>query len=141
MKLLVSLSALLAVGLAEETQVVSAAATLPYTGYSYPTAAAVPQHTVATPVAPNTVVSPVSTPNSQFHAQDELGNLHYGYSTPLSAKAESGNTYSGVSGGYSYLDAGGVLQQVQYVADDAGFRVADSRLPTAPVYNGVSPVA
>merc|ERR1711974_431219 len=34
---------------------------------------------------------------------------------------------------------GGVLQQVQYVADAAGFRVADSRLPAAPVYDGVAP--
>merc|ERR1711974_559487 len=34
---------------------------------------------------------------------------------------------------------GGVLQQVQYVADAAGFRVADSRLPVAPVYDGVAP--
>merc|ERR1712209_95501 len=36
-------------------------------------------------------------------------------------------------------DANGVLQQVQYVADAAGFRVADSRLPVAPVYDGVAP--
>merc|ERR1711874_15404 len=36
-------------------------------------------------------------------------------------------------------DANGVLQQVQYIADGAGFRVADSRLPVAPVYDGVAP--
>merc|ERR1712032_908386 len=70
---------------------------------------------------------------SQFHAQDEFGNLNYGYSNLNSAKAEAGNTYGGVHGGYSYVDANGVLQQVQYVADAAGFRVADSRLPVAPV--------
>ena len=29
---------------------------------------------------------------------------------------------------------------MEYVADDLGFRVADSRLPLAPVYNGVAPV-
>merc|ERR1712096_475874 len=76
---------------------------------------------------------------SQFHAQDEFGNLNYGYANLNSAKQEVGNTYGGVSGGYSYVDANGVLQQVQYVADAAGFRVADSRLPVAPVYNGVAP--
>ena len=76
---------------------------------------------------------------SQYHAQDEFGNLNYGYSNLNSAKAEAGNTYGGVNGGYSYVDANGVLQQVQYVADAAGFRVADSRLPVAPVYNGVAP--
>merc|ERR1712106_919186 len=30
-------------------------------------------------------------------------------------------------------------QQVQYIADGAGFRVADSRLPVAPVYEGGAP--
>merc|ERR1719411_1894996 len=51
----------------------------------------------------------------------------------------AGYPYGGVHGGYSYVDANGVLQQVQYVVDAAGFRVADSRLPVAPVYNGVAP--
>lgn len=76
---------------------------------------------------------------SQFHAQDEFGNLNYGYSNLNSVKHEVGNTYGGVSGGYSYVDADNKLQTVQYVADAAGFRVADSRLPVAPVYDGVAP--
>ena len=88
--------------------------------------------------APAPYAAPAYT-GSQFHAQDEFGNLNYGYSNLNSAKAEAGNTYGGVSGGYSYVDANGVLQQVQYVADAAGFRVADSRLPVAPVYDGVAP--
>ena len=75
------------------------------------------------------------TAGSQFHAQDEFGNLNYGYANLNSAKQEVGNTYGGVQGGYSYVDAAGVLQQVQYVADGAGFRVADSRLPVAPTFN------
>merc|ERR1711999_32295 len=79
------------------------------------------------------------TAGSQFHAQDEFGNLNYGYANINSAKQEVGNTYGGVSGGYSYVDANGALQQVQYIADGAGFRVADSRLPVAPVYDGVAP--
>ena len=33
------------------------------------------------------------------------------------------------------------LQTVNYVADALGFRVADSRLPVAPTYDGVAPVA
>ena len=40
---------------------------------------------------------------------------------------------------YSYVDANGKLQRVEYVADGLGFRVADSRLPVAPVYDGVAP--
>merc|ERR1712038_401295 len=79
------------------------------------------------------------TVGSQFHAQDEFGNLNYGYTNINSAKQEVGNTYGDVTGGYSYVDAEGKLQQINYVADAAGFRVADSRLPVAPVYDGVAP--
>ena len=53
--------------------------------------------------------------------------------------------YAGVNGGYSYVDAAGKLQTVSYVADGAGFRVEDSRLPVfnpeplvAPTFNPVS---
>ena len=89
--------------------------------------------------APIEYVAPV--PSSQFHVQDQFGNLNYGYSNLNSAKQEAGNTYGGVSGAYSYVDATGVLQLVRYVADDAGFRVVDSRLPVAPVFDAVGPVA
>merc|ERR1712002_1296333 len=78
-------------------------------------------------------------PSSQFQAQDEFGNLQYGYANINSAKTETGNTYAGVTGGYSYVDANNKLQTVNYVADGLGFRVADSRLPVAPVYDGVAP--
>merc|ERR1712156_857608 len=106
------------------------------------TYAAAPAVTYA--AAPVAAAAPVIaaapyTAGSQFHAQDEFGNLNYGYANINSAKQEVGNTYGGVSGGYSYVDANGALQQVQYIADGAGFRVADSRLPVAPVYDGVAP--
>ena len=91
--------------------------------------------------------------------QDTL--LHYpALDIPLTQE-EVGNTYSGVRGGYTYVDAAGELQkvrwmiywcqetdtiyntrycpQVEYVADAGGFRVADSRLPVAPTYTGVAP--
>ena len=152
----VALSTLLAVSLAEDAKVVAAPlpfyagypyAGYPYAGYGYaglPYAAAPVNYAaapaVAAPVAPVTYAAPIAPyVGSQYHAQDEFGNLNYGYSNLNSAKAEAGNTYGGVNGGYSYVDANGVLQQVQYVADAAGFRVADSRLPVAPVYNGVAP--
>merc|ERR1719225_2078055 len=91
--------------------------------------------------APAAVAAPAPySVGSQFHAQDELGNLNYGYSNINSAKQEVGNTYGGVQGAYSYVDANGDLQRVEYVADDLGFRVADSRLPVAPIYDGVAPV-
>merc|ERR1739838_795421 len=171
MKWAAILSALLAVGLAEEAKVLTtpltyagypyaglgyagaygyggyAHAGLPYAGYAgapaftyaaaAPVVAAAPAVTYAA-AAPVVAAAPY-TAGSQFHAQDEFGNLNYGYANINSVKQEVGNTYGGVSGGYSYVDANGELQQVQYIADGAGFRVADSRLPVAPVYDGVAP--
>merc|ERR1712183_1185920 len=89
----------------------------------------------ATAPATAPVTAPAAAPytvGSQFHAQDEFGNLNYGYTNINSAKQEVGNTYGGVQGAYSYVDANGKLQRVEYVADGLGFRVADSRLPVTP---------
>merc|ERR1719187_1427763 len=161
MKLLIALSALIACGLAaEEAKVI--ASPLAYAGYGYagypysyasaPVAAAAPVAVAAplaaaAPVAAFAPYAPYSA-GSQFHAQDEFGNLNYGYSNLNSAKQEVGNTYGGVNGGYSYVDANGKLQQVTYVADALGFRTQDSRLPTfnpeplvAPTFNPELPVA
>merc|ERR1712018_448802 len=148
MRAFVALSALVAVGMCEDAKVV--AAPLAYAGYpygGYPVvagtyaagtyAAAAPVTYAAAPVAAP-VVAPYAAPaytGSQFHAQDEFGNLNYGYANINSAKNEVGNTYGGVTGGYSYVDANGQLQRVEYIADGAGFRVADSRLPVAPTFN------
>merc|ERR1712183_1072012 len=100
-----------------------------YAAAPAPIVAAAPAVTYA--AAAPVVAAPYSA-GSQFHAQDEFGNLNYGYANINSVKQEVGNPYGGVSGGYSYVDANGELQQVQYIADGAGFRVADSRLPVAP---------
>merc|ERR1712112_79154 len=75
-----------------------------------------------------------------FQAQDEFGNLAYGYQNVNSAKQERGNTYGGVEGSYTYVDEAGV-HTVNYVADDLGFRVVGDNLPVAPVHNAVAPVA
>merc|ERR1712115_699952 len=87
--------------------------------YAAPVAAAAPV-VAAAPVAAST--------SSQFQAQDEFGNLAYGYQNVNSAKQERGNTYGGVEGSYTYVDEAGV-HTVNYVA------------PVAPVYTGVAPVA
>merc|ERR1712054_251840 len=100
-----------------------------------PVAAAAPVAVAAPVAAP--VAGPVS---SQFQAQDEFGNLAYGYQNINSAKQEQGNTYGGVTGSYTYADEAGV-HTVNYVADDLGFRVAGDNLPVAPVYNAALPVA
>merc|ERR1712018_602102 len=92
--------------------------------------AAAPVAVAAAPLA-----APVAGPvSSQFQAQDEFGNLAYGYQNINSAKQEQGNTYGGVTGSYTYADEAGV-HTVNYVADDFGFRVAGDNLPVAPVHN------
>merc|ERR1711942_79304 len=94
---------------------------------------------VAVAAAP--LAAPVAGPvSSQFQAQDEFGNLAYGYQNINSAKQEQGNAYGGVTGSYTYADEAGV-HTVNYVADDFGFRVASDNLPVAPVYNAALPVA
>merc|ERR1712020_36655 len=93
-----------------------------------PAPAPAPVQAVSYAPAPYTV-------GNQFHAQDEFGNLNYGYSNINSMKQETGNTYGGVQGAYSYVDPNGELQRVEYVADALGFRVMDSRLPVAPTFN------
>merc|ERR1712038_1062281 len=125
-------------------------ATLPFLQYASPYGYGGPLAYPATAAAPlsyaypfagaRAVVAPVpAAPLAhQYHAGDEFGNVAYGYVDHHSAKQESGN---GVTGSYQYVDPNGLLQTVQYVADALGFRVADSRLPVGPTYDGVAPVA
>merc|ERR1711971_85903 len=79
-------------------------------------------------------------PSSAFAAQDEFGNTQYGYSNLNSQKHEVGNTYTGVQGSYSYVDANGVVQTTNYIADGLGFRVQATNLPVAPVAPEVEPL-
>merc|ERR1719330_1462568 len=73
------------------------------------------------------------TQGTQYHFQDQMGNINYGYSNINSAKQEFGNADTGVTGQYSYVDANGIQQLVSYVADDDGFRIiSDSRLESNP---------
>merc|ERR1712198_798806 len=70
--------------------------------------------------------------NSQYHAQDDIGQFNYGYSNPLSTKQEL-KTADGVTrGSYSYVDANGIVQTVNYLSDALGFKVAATNLPVGP---------
>merc|ERR1711874_15798 len=85
--------------------------------------------------------APIAGPvSSQFQAQDEFGNIAFGYQNVNSARQEEGNTYGGVTGSYSFVDEAG-HHTVNYIADDLGFRVAASNLPVAPIHAAVVPVA
>merc|ERR1711973_625087 len=90
--------------------------------------------------APVVAAAPVAAPaSSQYQAQDEFGNVAYGYQNINSAKQESGNALGGVTGSYTYADEAGV-HTVNYVTDALGFRVAGDNLPVAPVHAAVAPV-
>merc|ERR1712122_287038 len=107
---------------------------------AYQTAAApAPVVTVNAAPAPAVAAAPLN-PSSQFQAQDEFGNIQYGYSNINSQKHETGNTYGGVSGSYSYVDANGVVQTTNYIADGLGFRVQATNPPVAPTAPEVAPL-
>lgn len=97
------------------------------------------------PITINAAPAPIvaaapANPSSQFQAQDEFGNIQYGYSNINSQKHEVGNTYGGVSGSYSYVDANGIVQTTNYIADGLGFRVQATNLPVAPGTPAVAPL-
>lgn len=77
---------------------------------------------------------------SQYHSQDSLGQYSYGYNGGLSSKVET-KTLDGITrGSYSYVDADGLLQTVEYTADAVnGFRAAATNLPKAPIDTNVAP--
>jgi len=77
-------------------------------------------------------------PSSQFHAQDEFGQFSFGHAGGPSARTEARNAYGVTTGSYQYIDANGLLQTVNYIADPVnGFRVAGTNLPVAPVVGAV----
>ena len=97
-------------------------------------AAAAPEAVVAQPIAVAAesipiIASPTTDQNSQFHAQDELGQYTYGYSNPTQTKNEIKTADGVVRGAYSYVDANGIVQTVNYISDALGFRVAATNLP------------
>merc|ERR1712088_174738 len=106
------------------------------------------------PVAPAPVVHHAAhlplpfapPPSSQFHAQDEFGQFSFGHQDINSAKVESRDAFGNVRGSYQYVDANGILQTVNYIADPVnGFRVEATNLPVGPsvpeIPALVSPVA
>ncbi|XP_036337002.1 uncharacterized protein LOC118747118 [Rhagoletis pomonella] len=88
----------------------------------------------AYPYVYNAHSSSLVTPTQQqYHTQDGLGQYAYGYAEPHSAKQEVRSLDGITRGSYSYRDAAGKLQTVDYSADDHGFHVAATNLPRAAV--------
>merc|ERR1712002_1335065 len=81
-------------------------------------------------------------PSSQFHAQDEFGQFSFGHAGGPSARTEARNAYGVTTGSYQYIDANGLLQTVNYIADPVnGFRVAGTNLPVAAAAPEIAPLA
>ncbi|CAG9768638.1 unnamed protein product [Ceutorhynchus assimilis] len=90
---------------------------------------------VVAPIALPTILAtvPLTQHSSQYHSQDILGQYSYGYANDQSAKNEIKSLDGQTVGSYSYVDAYGKLQQVQYRSDAVnGFRVAATNLPVGP---------
>merc|ERR1719410_1368650 len=120
-----------------QAPVVAAAPTV--AAASAPVAVAAPS--VATPVAITTATGPLDASNNQYHAQDDFGQYNYGFSHPTQTKQEL-KTADGVTrGSYSYVDANGLLQTVNYISDAMGFRVAATNLPVHHVEGNAVDVA
>merc|ERR1712209_125737 len=114
-------------GVAQDVSVVAAAPAIAPVAASAPVVA--PVVASAPVVAPVAVAPAVS--GSQYHAQDDAGQYSFGYNDPNSIKQEIKTLDGVVRGAYKYVDSDGILQTVEYIADDAGFRVAATNLPTA----------
>jgi len=80
------------------------------------------------------------TQSHQFHAQDEFGQYSFGHAGGPSARTESKNAYGVVTGSYQQIDANGLLQTVNYIADGLGFRVTGTNLPVAAAAAPVVPL-
>lgn len=91
-------------------------------------------HTPVITHAPAVIPAPISVPtSSQYHAQDELGQFAFGHRGDNQARDEVKSFDGSVRGAYSYVDPTGKLVNVQYLADDKGFRVLGANnLPVAP---------
>ena len=70
--------------------------------------------------------------------QDEVGAYTYGYNSAEQTKSEVKTADGVVRGSYSYIDANGIVQTVNYISDAMGFRVAATNLPVHHVEGGAA---
>ncbi|CAH1154190.1 unnamed protein product [Phaedon cochleariae] len=84
------------------------------------------------PVNQNQQVSytPLRYGDAEAKDGNDLQRYSYGYVGPLSSHNEARSDDGVTRGGYSYIDANGIVQNVHYVADAVnGFRVTASNIP------------
>jgi len=78
---------------------------------------------------------------SQYHSQDEFGQVAFGHVTLGQAHQQTRDFTGAVRGSYTYVNPDGEQVVAHYVADAGGFRVSSNALPVAPVFDGVAPEA
>merc|ERR1712141_61580 len=95
-------------------------------GYAAPAVAAAALPIAAAAPAASLRAVPGAPTASQFRKGDEYGNQAFGYNNPNSARSESGNYNPpvSVSGSYTNKATGATIN---YIADEAGFRVVPGR--------------
>ncbi|XP_037778378.1 cuticle protein 6-like [Penaeus monodon] len=104
--------------------------------------APVTYNVAAAPVSYNVApFAPVAPIQSQYHAQDEIGQYSFGYAGGPSSRAETRDASGVVRGSYNYVDSEGKVQTQHYVADALGFRVSGTNLPVAPDAPEAAPLA
>merc|ERR1711983_118605 len=105
-----------------------------------PVAVPVPQAApVVVPAAAPVVAA--APEGSQYHAQDDFGQYSFGYSDGNSVKQEVKTADGVIRGAYSYVDSDGIVQTVNFIADDLGFRVGATNLPVHHVDADAEPAA
>merc|ERR1712098_137970 len=102
---------------APAVRTVSAPAVAAVRTVAAPAVAAAPVNAKAAPVVAEVRAAVPTVTSTQFHSQDEEKNYAFGYSNINSARQESGNALTGVTGSYS--DG---FRTYNYVADGLGFR-------------------
>lgn len=68
---------------------------------------------------------------SQYHTQNELGEATFGHREPFQAHDSIQDAAGNRVGSFSYISPDGRLLRTDYVADQAGYRVASNALPVA----------
>lgn len=104
------------------------AAAAPAAAFAAPAPAAA--FAAAIPAAP--ILAPAET-KSQYHSQNEFGEATYGHREPFQAHDAVQDAAGNKAGSFSYVAPDGRLLTTEYVADQAGYRVASNALPQNPL--------
>lgn len=69
---------------------------------------------------------------SQYHSQNSFGEATYGHRELLQSHDAVQDAQGNKAGSFSYISPDGRLLTTEYVADQAGYRVASNAFPNAP---------